>query len=230
MSESAITAFSGHAAAYDALRRRLVPCFDQFYGSALELLSLRAGDLDRILDLGAGTGLLSQLIAARHPRTKLLLVDGSEEMLEEARVRLERNIVEFRRQDLRASLPAGPFDAIVSALAIHHLEHTEQRDLIARASAELAPGGVFVAAEQIAAKTPALERRLRALWISRCSELGASSAELRAAQQRMTHDRCTDCASLLSWMQAAGLVDCECFFRSSSFGVFAGWKPESACT
>ena len=32
--------FDAHAADYDALRRRLVPCFDDFYGAALEGVGL----------------------------------------------------------------------------------------------------------------------------------------------------------------------------------------------
>ena len=50
------------ASIYDAPRRRLVPDFDRFYGTAAELVA----DLGRhgcdVLDLGAGTGLLSEAI------------------------------------------------------------------------------------------------------------------------------------------------------------------------
>jgi cyclopropane fatty-acyl-phospholipid synthase-like methyltransferase len=41
------------------------------------------------------------------------------------------------------------FDAIVSALAIHHLEDAEKRSLFARIHERLRPGGVFVNAEQV---------------------------------------------------------------------------------
>ena len=46
--------------------------------------------------------------------------------------------------DLASPLPAGPWDAIVSALAIHHLEDDGNRDLFARAHDALGDGGVFV--------------------------------------------------------------------------------------
>jgi len=47
---------------YDAARRKLVPCFDKFYGWAVRLLPFSGADPIRVLDLGAGTGLLSTRI------------------------------------------------------------------------------------------------------------------------------------------------------------------------
>jgi len=48
--------FDAHADDYDALRRRLVPCFDALYGAAVGALSLASRPLERVLDVGAGTG------------------------------------------------------------------------------------------------------------------------------------------------------------------------------
>jgi tRNA (cmo5U34)-methyltransferase len=54
-----------NAATYDSERRRLVPCFDDFYGSAAELVTRCFPSCPRILDLGAGTGILSAAIVER---------------------------------------------------------------------------------------------------------------------------------------------------------------------
>ncbi|MCL7459446.1 hypothetical protein AB0I85_01655 [Micromonospora echinofusca] len=62
--------FDAVAGSYDEARRRLVPCFDAFYGTAVEVAApplraaLAAGRTPEVLDLGAGTGLLSLLLAA----------------------------------------------------------------------------------------------------------------------------------------------------------------------
>jgi tRNA (cmo5U34)-methyltransferase len=66
--------FDAHAAAYDAMRRRFIPCFDAFYGTALRLIAdWTTGEPFRVLDLGAGTGLLSAMILERlpHPPRRL---------------------------------------------------------------------------------------------------------------------------------------------------------------
>jgi len=50
---------------------------------------------------------------------------------------------------LEDELPAGPFDLVVSALAVHHLDATAKRDLFRRVAAVLRPGGRFVLADLV---------------------------------------------------------------------------------
>ncbi len=218
----AIEAFSAHAPDYDARRRAIVPCWDAFYGTAVELLSLRGGPVERVLDIGAGTGFMSQAVLAAHPSARLVLLDGSEEMLARAAERLPE--AEIVQGDMREGLPAGPFDAVVSSLAIHHLEHDEQRRLYAAAAEALRPGGVFVNAEHILERSPWLEKVGRARWRAAAAAAGASEAELDASDGRMALNRCATEAEGLSWMEEAGLQDCECFFKQFYFAVLAGWR------
>jgi tRNA (cmo5U34)-methyltransferase len=227
MSDS-VSVFSAHAADYDAQRRRLVPCFDHFYGTAVELLELRGGAARRVLDLGAGTGLLSEAVLARHPDVELVLLDGAAEMLERAQQRLPVGPTTTVVGDLRAALPQGPFDAVVSALAIHHLEDPDKRELFARVLDLLVPGGVFVNAEQVLAPTPWLQERERDMWRAACRAAGAGETELADAELRMEHDRCSEVRSQLEWMAAAGFQDCDCFFRYLHFAVLAGWRASAA--
>ena len=69
--------FDEHAARYDAERHRLIPPFDAFYGTAVSALDLLPDPPRRVLDLGAGTGLLSARVAAAHPGARVTLLDGS---------------------------------------------------------------------------------------------------------------------------------------------------------
>ena len=46
--------------------------------------------------------------------------------------------------DLTDPLPGGPFDLVVSALAIHHLDGPDKADLFARIARVLRPDGRFV--------------------------------------------------------------------------------------
>ena len=223
MSE-AIDAFSSHAPDYDAQRRAIIPCFDDFYGTAVELLSLRGGPVERVLDIGAGTGLMSEAVLAAHPSARLVLLDGSEEMLSRAAARLPAASVELVRGDMRDGLPAGPFDAVVTSLAIHHLEHDEQRLVYEAAAERLRPGGVFVNAEHVAERTPWLERVGRARWRAAASAAGASEAELDSSDERMSLNRCPTEAQSLRWLEEAGRGDCECVFKRYYFAVLAGWR------
>jgi tRNA (cmo5U34)-methyltransferase len=219
-----ISVFAEHAGDYHAQRRRLIPCFDEFYGTAVSVIGLRDGPVRRVLDLGAGTGLMSAAVLERYPDAELVLVDGAVEMLDQARERLPVDSTTTVVADLREALPRGPFDAIVSALAIHHLEHADKRDLLVRVHDALRPGGVFVNAEHVTGPSPWLAGAYRSMWREACLSAGASEDELAGAEARMQTDRCVDVAAQVEWMYMAGMQDCDCFFKQAHFAVLAGWR------
>ncbi len=225
MSGSAASqAFSAHAAEYDAVRRRLVPDYEGFYGAAAEALKRLGGDVRRVLDLGAGTGLLSEQVAAAFPGVEIELLDASEAMLILAQQRLGGAVVAVHVTDMSSVLPAGRFDAVISALAIHHLEHEDKRALMERVHAVLRPGGVFANAEQVDAPTPELTAIYEQRWVDDCRALGATEAEIDGARERMRHDRCSDVDTQLGWLRDAGFATADCTYKSWRFAVLIARK------
>ena len=220
MTNSPTSTFHAYARDYDAARRRLVPMFDTFYSTAVQALELAREPITRVLDLGAGTGHLSERVLAAHPGAEVVLLDGAPAMLDQARARLGER-ARYLVGDLTAPLPVGPWDAIVSALAIHHLADHDKADLFARVRDALAPGGVFVNAEQVAGATPALEDyNLRRHELA-ARELGTDDAEWEAAVERMRHDRKMTVRWHLARFREAGFSDADCLFKEHSFAVLA---------
>jgi tRNA (cmo5U34)-methyltransferase len=223
MTDSAPQIFDRHAAGYDAERRRLIPPFDAFYGTAVGALDLIAGRPKRILDLGAGTGLLSRFVAAAQPQAQLTLLDGSPAMLDQARDALGDG-ADYVVGDLVDPLPEGRWCAIVSALAIHHLEHDQQAQLVARVHAALAPGGIFVNAEQVEGPTPALAQAYADWHHRRVLEAGGTEEAWQAAVERMKADRRVPHETFLGWLRDAGFADVDCLFKDHRFAVLVGRK------
>ncbi|HEX3056606.1 MAG TPA: class I SAM-dependent methyltransferase, partial [Gaiellaceae bacterium] len=98
-----------------------------------------------VLELGTGTGETALRVLARNPGARWTGIDGSEAMVAHARERLPG--ADLRVQRLEDPLPEGPFDLVVSCLAVHHLDGEGKRDLfrrIARVSDTFVLGDVVV--------------------------------------------------------------------------------------
>jgi len=100
-----------------------------------------------VLELGTGTGETAVRIQARNPGARWTGIDASEPMLERARERLPR--ADLRVQRLEDPLPEGPFDLVVSVLAVHHLDGPAKRDLFRRVADV---GDVFVLGDLVVAE------------------------------------------------------------------------------
>ena len=75
------------AAEYDCNRRKFIPCFDDFYQNTTAFLAAHIAAPKRVVDLGAGTGLLTQFWFQSFPNAEYVLLDIAEEMLQVARKR-----------------------------------------------------------------------------------------------------------------------------------------------
>jgi trans-aconitate 2-methyltransferase len=115
-------------------------------GAVLERLPL-AGD-ELVLDAGCGTGRVTELLLERLPRGRVIALDASPAMVEQARRRLARSDgrVDFVVADLGRplSLPGGvPVDAVLSTATFHWVPDHDA--LFRNLAAVLRPGGRLVA-------------------------------------------------------------------------------------
>ncbi|RAU23115.1 class I SAM-dependent methyltransferase [Paramagnetospirillum kuznetsovii] len=220
------TAFDSAARSYDGERRQLIPCFTDFYGAAVGLVAEFAPADARILDLGAGTGLLSALVAQALPDAAFTLSDLSEGMLAHARERFAGTATQasIRVMDHLALADTGAFDVVMSGLSIHHLEDDGKRALYAASVRALRPGGLFVNADQVSGDTPAMEGRYWQHWFRSISASGLSKSSIDAAIERQKLDRRAPLEPQLAWLREAGLREVECRYKNASFAVICGVK------
>lgn len=108
-----------------------------------------------ILDLGIGSGLTAQRVLEALPEAELLGIDASSEMLAAAEATLNPERTELRMGRLEDPLPEGPFDLVMSTLAVHHLSGSGKADLFVRIAAVLEPGGRFVLGDLVVPADPA---------------------------------------------------------------------------
>ena len=226
MANSVQHAFDIAAEDYDRARRRLVPGFDDFYRAAIDLIRFPPESPLKVLDLGAGTGLMAAFIAYSFPNARITMVDISNEMLERARARFELAGERFRFEvsDYGVDRIQEKYDAVVSALSIHHLSDEQKRSLFGRIYGALNDGGVFVNAEQFRCSTPERHQFHHERWVTRVRELGVDDRDLAAALERMKFDRAATLEDQLEWLRAAGFREIDCAYKNLIFAVYCGFK------
>jgi len=105
-----------------------IPGFEELEAAVAEAtVALAPGT---VLELGTGTGETALRVLAQHPAARWTGIDASEPMLARARERLPH--ADMRLSRLEDPLPVGPFDLVVSVLAVHHLAGDAKRDLFTR--------------------------------------------------------------------------------------------------
>ena len=151
-----------------------------------------------VLELGTGTGTgeTALRVLALHPGAAWTGIDASEPMLARARERLPQ--ADLRLGRLEEPLPDGPFDLVVSALAVHHLDAEGKRDLFARV-ARLSD--VFVLGDVVVPERP----EDAAIEIDGALDVPSSVAEQ------------------LTWLREAGF-DAEAELVRPDLAVFRGRK------
>ena len=208
-------------------RKKLIPCFDDFYQIAIKEIPFTKEQNIDVLDLGAGTGLMAGLVASNYPNAKIQLLDIAEKMLSEAQEKLKcfKNNFDFIVADYsRVKSFNKNFDLIISSLSIHHLTDFEKQNLFKIIHAHLKSDGFFINADQVLGDTEEIDKIYRSRWIEQIKKKGADDKELNAALERMKEDKMSTLASQTQWLKEAGFVNVNCWFKNYSFVVYSGTK------
>jgi len=147
-----VSQFRWDPVTYLAQMRTEVPHYERLQQEAVAATGAGAR---RVLELGTGTGETARRVLQHHPGAALVGLDASEDMLAQARASLPMARVELHVQRLEDPLPVGPFDLVLSALAIHHLDGPGKADLFRRIAARLVPDGRVVVADVVVPRDPA---------------------------------------------------------------------------
>lgn len=213
--------FSAIAETYDSQRKALIPCFEQFYNTIVE--ALPSGEKLKILDIGAGTGLLSHLVLEKHRDAELTLIDISGSMLQKAKERFGGySPVSYIEADYATYSFTEKYDIVISSLSIHHLIDSEKEKLYKTIYTVLNNGGIFVNGDQFHARTPQREKENQQWWKRKIEATGISPKEIDKWEQRVKMDIPATVDKNIEWFEQAGFTEVELLFKMYNFGVITG--------
>jgi tRNA (cmo5U34)-methyltransferase len=218
--------FDSAAQDYDRTRTQYIPCFDEFYSTALELIPHDSQAHIKVLDIGAGTGLLSGLVAAAFPQATITLSDISSKMLSKAQERFGSNRnVEYLALDFINAPIVGNYNVVISALALHHTPQDQLTSVFQKIFGALLPGGCFINADQTLGTTPENEEKYAQAWLNGAKAKGCTNRDIEVAIERMKADKTATLQDQLNWLSEVGFVQIDCWYKNYRFAVYSGQKP-----
>ncbi len=201
-----------------------------------ELLPFAADEPFTFADLGAGTGAAARTILDHYPAAHAVLADFSPQMMAQGELELEPyagryGYVEF---DLTAggwpgSIP-DPVDAVISSLAVHHLNDERKRSLFGEILAHLAPGGWYLNYDPVLPPDPVVaEAWLRAG--DRRDPAAAERRQHRTPEEQFRYENhvryMIPLEPQVGFLRAAGFEGVDGYWKELDFVIYGDRRAQA---
>ena len=209
---------------YDETIRRFIPGYEAMLEVASRELVANAPAL--VLDLGAGTGALSEAVLLADGGVAVELIDIDPEMLAQARARLAGFAVRARFSGISFLGPLPPCDGASASLSLHHIRTLDaKRSLYRRIHEALRPGGTFVNADAAVPEEPSAREEVLRQWVEHMVSCGIGESEgYEHLEQWADEDTYFPLEAELEAVEAAGFA-AECVWKQGPMAVVVGRKP-----
>jgi len=203
---------------YDVQRRKFIPCFDDYYVRSVSLLKAYANAFNKVVDLGAGSGLLTKEIYSLYPNAQYVLIDLSEDMLDVAKKRFEGlDNFKYVKANYIDNIPDA--DLICSGLSIHHLEDDEKRHLYDCVYKSLPEGGCFINLDQFNSSSKLMSVLYDTWWFDFINRSGITEEERDAWLERKKLDRENSVEETMAMLHDCGYKEVHCIYKFMKFAV-----------
>ena len=235
---------------WDRMQERYVVRRAERFALIVRIIRDTQEPVSRVLNLGCGPGSLMLPLLESFPQAQVCGIDFDPTMLVLARERLARfrERVKLVQADLRdlswADLMPIPFDAVVSATALHWLTPQQLATLYTQVAQILRPGGIFLNADHLGSDFPPIQET----WEQHREEMRRQQTDTTADDWngfwdayasalnlniRQIHDRLaggweagSEEGLPLTWhfdqLRASGFSSVDCFWRCDCDAIYGG--------
>ncbi len=211
---------------YTEMLERLVPRYREMLWMILDYVPKNLKP-KRIIDLGCGTGNLSEGVINQYPDAELIAVDLSTSILQEAKIRLKNysNINYLNENFNTLAFEAGSVDLIVSSIALHHLTDFEKQKLLKKMYSWLSPNGVLIFGDQFAGSTAARYQQHMNNWKQSSEGKNVPDSEWKLwMEHQEKHDFHTSVENYFNWCSAIGFKYTDVVWRYLLWTVIIAHK------
>lgn len=216
MKEDTLMTYYGN---YDSTALKFLPFYAEMHTEIIERINKRPDDKIKVLELGFGTGNLTERIFTSFPNVVITGLDNYQKNVDQALIKLRGYNFNSKVQSFKDMSGLNDrFDFVVSSLAIHHLSATEKRDLFARVYEVLPRGGRFIIGDIVKSdKEKAWHNYL-------VENMGEEGEERWQTHKNNKDDKPSTLDRQILWLKQAGFEKVEVTAGWYNFNVFFGEK------
>jgi SAM-dependent methyltransferase len=224
--------------------RGAIPLAEQQIDVILRLIRNSQHQVENVLDLGCGDGILGRVILNEYPEAKGKFLDISSIMIAAAKEGIGDNLaraeliiqdygfpnwVDVFPQDLR-------FDVIVSGFSIHHQPDVRKKEIYQEIYNLLKPGGLFLNLEHVASQSKWGESLFDELFVDALYSFHHSQGSTKSKEElaQQYYNRSDKNANILAptemqcdWLREIGFINVDCFLKIFEIALFGGIRPLS---
>ncbi|MBE2225249.1 MAG: class I SAM-dependent methyltransferase [Anaerolineae bacterium] len=232
--------------------RGAIPLANEQIDIMLRLIRASQPEVNWVLDLGCGDGILGTAVLDQYPQANGIFIDFSEPMLAAAQQRLngkpnahtifqdygDREWLEKIQaiHNSQFTIHNSQFDVIVSGYSIHHQPDDRKKEVYTELYHLLKPGGIFINIEHVQSADPWLETRFKELMVDKIFQLQQQNGNNKTWEDvdREFYSRPDKDANILapvedqcSWLREIGYQKVDIYLKIFELAVFGGIKPKS---
>ena len=219
--------FNREAENFDKQVQKNIPCYNEMLEALINAIPDDKEEL-KILDLGCGTGNITQKVLERFLHARVTCLDLSENMIEIAKYKLSEYEIEYIVGDFTEVELTKKYDAIVSSLALHHIPNDEEKEKMYKSIYEaLENRGVFYNADVIKANSQYNEKLNSQISVRDMKENGVTEKEITEHKgKRDANDIPTTLYNHIKMLDNVGFREIDVIWKYYSNAVYGGTKIE----
>lgn len=216
--------FDSESGIFDEIILKVIPYYPEMIEALGAALPFPADQSLTICDLGVGTGAVSARVLQSYPEARLICVDIAPNMLIEAQRKLGPQAeAEYIEADFYRFEFPEQVDAVVSSLALHHLEtDDDKRGFYQKIYQALKPGGVFVNADVVLGSTDLMQSVYMIKWTEFMQRTMSEEGIARIFQKYHHEDRPAPLRGHLQMLAEVGFQSIEVIWKYYNFAVYGG--------
>jgi len=211
--------FASQANTYENLMERLVPQYKIQHEILYELLPDNSEEQLRVLDLGCGNGVLSEIVLKKLPNAYIVGFDLTPKMLEA----YEKNLSSYRGRyelllgDYRFDPIGSNYDIILAGLTLQHLTWGERIDFYKLIYSTLNRNGLFILNDIIIDKDWDTRKTQYSSWMEYIASNGEDPEFW--LDKHLTKDYPVTLEDHFKWLEQAGFSKMDCYWRFHNFAI-----------